>query len=140
VSTTITLKLVNTYAASINWQVQGIEMVWIPQATFYIGDGTTTNTAGSGSAYSFGQGASTYYTVTSENAIAGSAFFNPKSLSECSGASLVTASATRNSALSASFPKGYAGFYCMKYEISQSQYVAFLNDLSLVQQGNRTYA
>jgi formylglycine-generating enzyme required for sulfatase activity len=27
------------------------------------------------------------------------------------------------------FPKGYAAFYCMKYEISQGQYAAFLNQL-----------
>ena len=29
-----------------------------------------------------------------------------------------------------SFPKGYAGIYCMKYEITQKQYVDFFNTLS----------
>ncbi len=34
----------------------------------------------------------------------------------------------------ASFPNGYRGFYAMKYEISQEQYVRFLNKLSYRQQ------
>ncbi len=141
VSTTVTLALSTTYAdyTSLNWQVFGIEMVWIPQGTFYVGDGTNNNTAGVGSAYSFGQGVSSYYTITSENAIAASAFYISKGLADCWGSDY-RAAVTRNSALSASFPKGYAGFYSMKYEISQAQYVAFINDLSLVQQGNRIFA
>jgi len=36
------------------------------------------------------------------------------------------------------FPKGYAAFYCMKYEIRQAQYVEFLNTLSLAKQGRLT--
>ncbi len=32
------------------------------------------------------------------------------------------------------YPKGYRGFYCMKYELSQEQYVSFLNMLSRTQQ------
>ncbi len=39
--------------------------------------------------------------------------------------------------LSASYPKGYAGFYVMKYETSQEQYVEFLNSLTLDQQKAR---
>lgn len=39
--------------------------------------------------------------------------------------------------LSASYPKGYAGFYMMKYETSQEQYVEFLNSLTLEQQKAR---
>jgi formylglycine-generating enzyme required for sulfatase activity len=31
--------------------------------------------------------------------------------------------------LSAEFPKGYGAFYCMKYETSQGEYTAFLNEL-----------
>ena len=36
--------------------------------------------------------------------------------------------------LPAAYPKGYAGFYVMKYETSQEQYVEFLNSLTLEQQ------
>ncbi len=39
--------------------------------------------------------------------------------------------------LAASYPKGYAGFYVMKYETSQEQYVEFLNSLTLDQQKAR---
>ncbi|MGI9192879.1 MAG: SUMF1/EgtB/PvdO family nonheme iron enzyme [Chitinophagaceae bacterium] len=39
--------------------------------------------------------------------------------------------------LPASFPKGFASFYCMKYEISQSQWVDFLNSLNRSQQTSR---
>ncbi len=42
-----------------------------------------------------------------------------------------------NLTLSASYPKGYRGFYAMKYEVSQEQYVEFLNSLTLSQQKNR---
>lgn len=36
------------------------------------------------------------------------------------------------------YPTGYPGFFAMKYEISQEQYVAFLNKLELSQQSTRT--
>ncbi len=39
--------------------------------------------------------------------------------------------------LPAVYPKGYAGFYVMKYETSQEQYVEFLNSLTLEQQKAR---
>lgn len=39
--------------------------------------------------------------------------------------------------IAAVYPKGYSGFYCMKYEVSQEQYVDFLNALTLSQQKNR---
>ncbi len=38
--------------------------------------------------------------------------------------------------LPATFPNGYSGFYAMKYEISQDQYVRFLNKLTFRQQNN----
>jgi formylglycine-generating enzyme required for sulfatase activity len=40
--------------------------------------------------------------------------------------------------LPASFPKGFKAFYCMKYEISQEQYMVFLNKLNYTQQAIRT--
>lgn len=38
----------------------------------------------------------------------------------------------------ASWPNGYNAFYCMKYELSQQQYVDFLNTLTYTQQASRT--
>lgn len=40
--------------------------------------------------------------------------------------------------LGANFPKGHRAFYCMKSEISQQQYVNFLNTLTRAQQDART--
>ena len=39
-------------------------------------------------------------------------------------------SGDRTGPVPAAFPKGYNAFYCMKYEISQQQYVDFLNSLT----------
>ena len=36
----------------------------------------------------------------------------------------------------AAFPKGFTAYYCMKYEVSQSQYVAFFNTLTQTQRVN----
>ncbi len=38
-----------------------------------------------------------------------------------------------------SFPNGYAAFYCMKYPLTQGQYAAFLNMLSLDQASERAH-
>jgi formylglycine-generating enzyme required for sulfatase activity len=126
--------------ATTNFHVFGIEMVWIPQATFQVGDGSVNHTAGTGSAYNYGSPVNTTapYTISSEAAIAAGTLQNTKGASNCN--TPATYNVPYNPLLSASFPKGYAGFYCMKYEISQQQYVAFLNDLSLAQQGSRVVA
>ncbi len=39
----------------------------------------------------------------------------------------------------ASWPNGYNGFYCMKYEVTQQQYVDFLNTLTQTQATARKY-
>lgn len=39
--------------------------------------------------------------------------------------------------LPAAYPKGYRGYYMMKYEVSQEHYVEFLNSLTLNQQKSR---
>ena len=43
-------------------------------------------------------------------------------------------------ALGGSYPKGYAAFYCLKYEVSQGQYADFLNTLTSTQATNRYYS
>ena len=44
---------------------------------------------------------------------------------------------TWSGTLPATYPKGYKGFYIMKYELSQEQYCNFLNMLSYTQQKSR---
>lgn len=92
---------------------QGVEMVLVPFGNYALGDGVSAN--------SFcAPGSDTPLTVTSEFALTVS----------------VPASSSGGGAISlnGSFPKGYNGFYCMKYELSQSQYVCFVNCLSSMEQ------
>ena len=114
---------------SVTIQVFAIEMVYIPEGSFYIGDG---NIGGYGSDYSYrvnnqenvtpeGREA---YLVTSENAID---FIT--SSSTATNSVYDPTSGDYNYTLPADFPKGYAAFYCMKYELSQKQYVDFFNTL-----------
>lgn len=112
--------------------VFAIEMVYVPQASFFVGDGNPTI---------LGQlriqASNTPYQVISENALTlgnGGDIFNNN------GAGMVTPDDFDNStsrALPASFPKGYNAFYVLKYEISQEQYVEFLNRLTRIQQAQR---
>jgi len=126
-STTVTLKFEDTYdMAETNFEVIGIEMVYVPQGSFYLGDGSA-NTSSSVNSFGTAQGTSPYQ-VTSENALVQDQLRN-----NSSGAGGISAHA----ALIAGFPKGYNAIYCMKYEISQSQYVNFLNLLEYNQQINR---
>ncbi len=131
-SGTITLAFASAIPsfATTNFHVFGIEMVWVPQGSYRVGDGSTNNTTQS--VASFGtEGASTPYLITDENWMDWDVLMNTKP-----GDNLIT----MHPQLPAFFPKGYDAFYCMKYEISQQQYMTFLNDLSLLQQGTRTFA
>ncbi len=112
--------------------VHGIEMVFVPQDPFFVGDGTTTSPSGQ-----FSQGNTLNpFQITSELALTlggtlatnlGSR--NNTTIDDFNAATAVT--------LPASFPKGFSGFYCMKYEASQAQYVDFLNKLTPTQAAAR---
>lgn len=96
-------------------KVFGIEMVQIPQGSFWIGDGISANRF-----YAYNNNANAYQ-VTSEAAILTNTL------------SVVNTVVTVNSA----FPKAYSEFYCMKYEVSQGQYCDFLNTVSSNEANNR---
>ncbi len=121
--THVTIKLseaLDVIISDIN--IYGIEMVYIPEDSFYIGD--------SSSNYCFKTGNDgTPFLINSENEIPiGN---NTNQLSD-------TGEYAPEDNLSADYPKGYNGFYIMKYEISQEQYVDFLNTLNYAQQAART--
>lgn len=107
-ATTITLKL-NIPAGTYNYKVFGIEMVNVPQSAFELGDGLSTGT------------------------------FNSITVNAASQSGGITAATIGGGGptVPAAFPMGYNSFYCMKYEISQLQYVEFLNSLTFSQQQNR---
>jgi formylglycine-generating enzyme required for sulfatase activity len=112
-------------------RVFGIEMVAVPTGSFALGSGGTM----SGEFYAAPTlNPRTPYTVTSENAIlvdsltTGALYYQTSSANE----------GDRQGPLPAAFPKGYQGFYMMKYEASQGQYRDFLNTLPYLQQNFRT--
>ncbi len=116
--------LLDTDSVEVN--VIAIEMVYVPQGSFYIGSGGTET----GAFYKY-PNTNTPYQITSEGAITvGTSTDNlyyP----------LSTYSGDQSGPIPADFPKGYNAFYCMKYLITQGQYVDFLNKLTRTQQASR---
>ena len=108
-ATSVTLKM-TIPLGTYNYKVFGIEMVNAPQGAFDIGDATS---------------AATYNSVS------------VTATSQSGGLSAATIGGT-SAAVPATFPMGYNSLYCMKYEISQEQYVEFLNSLTYDQQKSRT--
>lgn len=100
-----------------------IEMVHILEGAFYLGD--------SASISSFCDSQSKPYLINDEKEITSSELrlYNPNK-------EFVPSQIP--DFIPETFPKGYKGFYCMKYEISQIQYAEFLNTLSYSQQKTRT--
>lgn len=123
-SATVTLKM-NITDATYNYQVNGIEMAYIPQGDFIVGDGAKGGSANYGFCTD-----NTGTPVTINAAAQASGLTNAQYIN-----SNPAWGATVN--LPASFPLGYNGYYTMKYEISQEEYVSFLNTLTFDQQITR---
>jgi formylglycine-generating enzyme required for sulfatase activity len=115
----------NVYAG-----VNGLEMVFVPEGAFYAGDqavSTASLMQGSSDSdpwYIADQGplsvsnpASNGYRYVS----------NGNTNEEATGASFT---------VPATFPNGYNGFYAMKYEITEGQWVEFINSLSAEARSN----
>jgi formylglycine-generating enzyme required for sulfatase activity len=101
-------------------QVFAIEMVYVPQGAFAAGSGGTEYSA---------------FTLTTINtANATTAPSGTGSLGGQAGGFPTGQTPPAN----ASWPNGFNAFYCMKYELSQQQYVDFLNTLTRTQQNTRT--
>ncbi|MBI2270526.1 MAG: hypothetical protein HYU69_09250 [Bacteroidetes bacterium] len=114
-------------------QVYAMEMVYIPQASFYVGSGGTES--GSFTDGSWSAGNTIPYQITSEDAMVMDSV--PGSLFAKSAISTIYPGTTRPVTLPASFPKGYKAFYCMKHAITQQGYANFLNTLTRTQQASR---
>jgi formylglycine-generating enzyme required for sulfatase activity len=104
--------------------VMGIEMVYVPQGRFVVGSGGVET----GAFYTHPTTTQPYQ-VSSEAAI-------PVGIT--AGNLYYATGGDQLGPIPAGFPKGYNATYCMKYEITQSQYVAFLNRLTYTQQVTRT--
>ncbi len=113
---------------NIDVRLFGIEMVYIPQGSFYIGSG-----GGETNAFYEYPNTDTPYQINNENSIlvdnsTGNLYYSNDD----------SYSGDRSGPIPAAFPKGYNAFYIMRYEISQKQYVDFLNTLTRSQQNSRT--
>lgn len=113
-----------TASATDNFKIMGVEMVYVPKGAFYLGDGRSTNTTN----FSSGDNASTALLIDEAKQLAG-----------LGGASVYTANAVNGcpNNLPSTFPLGYDGFWCMKYELSAVSYTDFLNCLTYDQQAVR---
>jgi len=125
----------------INLRVIGIEMVYVPEGDFWLGDGESIDIQGH-----FESGTSgAAFQVTSEGSItlggggAGS-LGNNNGTGMSNNGDFIPApyntisfddfNDTQSQTLPAAFPKGFQGFYCMKYELTQGEYVACINTLT----------
>ena len=128
-SQTITLKLDETNPSititpNDNFKVIGLEMVYVPQGEFYIGDGR------SGNSNNFSAGKTSYpLKITNDiqnvNGLGMASNYTSNVVYGCS------------SPLPKTFPLGYNGFYAMKYEILQGVFIEYLNTLTYDQQAAR---
>ncbi len=115
--------------AQVTVKVFAIEMVYIPEGSFQVGDGSSTNR------FHIAGDPSTPFTISSEAEIILNDTIttnpNPNSLWATGGFRYDTG------LIPAEFPKGYDAFYIMKYEITQGQYADFLNTVTALQSDNR---
>lgn len=117
--------------ALLEIQVTAIEMVYVPRGAFYVGTGGQEN--GSFTNGSWVSGPTVSLRITSDSALTiGTAAGNLWGRSS-SGDSTIGSTGT----LAAAYPIGYTGFYSMKYEITQRQWVDFFNSLYDTQKANR---
>lgn len=123
--------------AVIEVRVLAMEMVQIPQGAFFIGDGTNTEVARQ---FELGQTGAAYQ-VTSEAAItmggAAGSSLNARNNVTPGGGSNDDFTYAVTQTLPAAYPKGFAAFYAMKYELTEGQYVDFLNMLTPAQAATR---
>ena len=113
--------------------VHALEMVYVPQGAFYVGSGGKL--AGSFTEGSWTKGNEVIpFKITSEAELKVAP--EPGCLYGTAGPGAAHQMGHIGK-LPSEFPKGYGPFYCMKYEINQGEYAAFLNQLTVTQATNR---
>jgi formylglycine-generating enzyme required for sulfatase activity len=119
----------------VDLKVFAVEMVYVPQGSFYVGSGGEE--AGSLTNGVWTSGKTSPFRINSENPIqVGST--NGKLWATFFPSQIINQNFVGDTSdIPISFPKGYDSFYCMKYEMSQSQYVDLLNTLTFEQQIER---
>jgi len=125
-------------AGAVDLKVFALQMVYVPSCAFWAGDGSTDRATGQ---FSAGYSANPFR-VESERALTlGGETAQMLNNRDAAGMHLNSPDDFNSDlprTLSAEFPKGYRAFYCMRHEITQQQYVDFLNTLSYAAQAART--
>ena len=121
----VTIKLAGTNPTiatsnTDNFEILGIEMVYVPEGQFYAGDGRSAN----GSNFSAGTSTQPVIITSAIQTNGIGAAINYTS-STAYGSPVI---------LPPTFPLGYDGFYCMKYEATTGIFGEFINTLNYDQQ------
>ena len=131
--------------ASLEIGVYAIEMVYVPEGNFYLGDRTGSEASSQGGFYlteSTNYSAlisSDYTTVSAHPNAQGDGWgirYMGIGIDGDGGIDSIPENQTMDNSL---FPTGYKSFYVMKYEISQEQFRDFLNSLTRAQQNKRVH-
>ena len=121
---------------TVEMSVYGIEMVYVPQGSFWLGDADGDQTGcfrrQDDTTLPVNVDATMSYVLICANTSnddttlesTGICIDGDGGLYEANGSTLINAD----------YPTGYKAFYCMKYEISQGQYRDFLNKLTAAEQ------
>ncbi len=113
-----------TDSDKVNASVLGLEMVLVPQGSFFAGDNDTSTAS-----LDRGTGDARPWSINSENQISVSnAGANGYRYVSNNNAGEYATGTTFN--VPATYPKGYKAFYAMKYEITEGQWVEFVNSLA----------
>ena len=108
---------------TIEVKVFAIEMVYVPEGAFYLGnDSNTTNEV---DAFKTGNTSRSPYKITSEDEIEVGSINSSQLYYDATS----QYAGDQQGPIPAEFPKGFNAFYCMKYEISEQQYVDYFNTL-----------
>ena len=113
--------------AKVEVKVFALEMVYVPKGAFWVGDGSTNVVAGQ---FTAGLGRAPFR-IESEQAIKlggdTADFLNNRDAGGMDPSNMDDFNSDQPATLPAAFPKGYAAFYCMKYEVTMARYVEYLN-------------
>ncbi len=115
-----------THTDTVLVRAFAIEMVYVPTGPFYLGSGASE----SGEFFPYPHNDSVYLVDSEDPIIVGDSSgqlyyeYSPHS-------------GDQSGVIHKHFPKGYQGYYVMKYNITQQQYVDFLNTITNAQAQNR---
>ncbi|MEO0734443.1 MAG: SUMF1/EgtB/PvdO family nonheme iron enzyme, partial [Bacteroidota bacterium] len=113
-------------ASDVEVKFFALEMVYVPEGAYDLGDGTTDNGGFYRGEGEFPEPPFFPYRVASENAV----FMGISTFTHNGGSN----AGETFGQIRAAYPKGFGAFYAMKYEVSQQQWVDFFNTLDPSQQ------